>query len=513
MTAPALFAPVPRLSPEQANRNDTSLSETLKGFQDDASDSQSKNPPLTDALLSSLSAPSLSPKPRKRFPPRTHKPVKTDTALKGLKPEAKAYAVSIALDGHGLYIQVAPSGKKYWRHAFRDPATGKSSVMGYGVYPDVSLADALKKSTATRALLLKGINPAQQKRQAKARNIAAAESEKHTFREVATEWLEKINSVHAPVTCPKNRYWLEKYVYGRIGNTPVSKLQTIDFIHTLQPLEDKGIHSALKRIRNICEQVMDYAVSNQFIEFNPLYALKKVFAVPKSKHFSAITEPAKFGQMLAKLWEKGSGSVQAKAFARLMPYVFCRTTELRNMKWADIDFQKAEWKYIATKTDHASVVPLSRQALAILSEMKSCSGDNEAGLVFPSPVKLKQNIPISKYVILDSFKRAGIPKEQMTGHGFRAAAATILEETLGFDAKIINMQLAHVMKDPNGDAYRRAQFLDERRLMMQIWADAIDRLRQGDDPETVAYRAKEEKAKNQERKYLELKEKMKVVSL
>jgi integrase len=164
------------------------------------------------------------------------------------------------------------------------------------------------------------------------------------------------------------------------------------------------------------------------------------------------------------------------------------------MKWAEVDLEKAVWKYVATKTDQALIVPLSRQAVAILAELKPQTGDNPEGWVFPSP-RGNPHKPVNFRVVLDTLKYLGISSDKMTGHGFRASAATLLEEMLGYDPKFINMQLAHLIKDPNGNAYRRAQFLEVRCEMMQVWADAIDKLREGEDADAVALWAKEEKAR------------------
>jgi integrase len=226
------------------------------------------------------------------------------------------------------------------------------------------------------------------------------------------------------------------------------------------------------RVLNICSQVMRYAIASGRIANDPTSSLRDALATPKVRHFAAVTDPKRLGELLTMM-DGYAGTLQVRAALRLAPLLFVRPGELRKARWADISFEKAEWAFTSTKMNIPLIVPLATQAIAALKELHPLTGSGV--YVFPSARSITR--PMSNVAVLAALRRLGIGKEEMCGHGFRASARTIMDEILGIRPEIIEHQLSHTVRDPLGRAYTRTQFLPERRAMMQQWADYLDQIK------------------------------------
>jgi integrase len=401
---------------------------------------------------------------------------KTVAHFKSLKPREKTYQDSA--DGRGLFLEVRPDGKKFWRHAMR--FDGKRVLLGYGSFPEVSLAEAREKAERSRDDAKRGVNPGTKRKEEKKQQEALYQN---SFETVAREWHEKQKDGHTP------KYWLqvirrlEQDVFPYLGRKPVAELTAADFLKCLQKVEARGVLVTLGRLKSYCSMVMRYAVATGRAENDPTQALKGAFKPPVKGHFAAVTDIHEVGGLMRMLWGyKGTPTVCAAL--KIMPYIFVRTGELFSMRWEDVDFKREEWRYTATKTNQQQIVPLPRQVIQILRSLQPLTGDNRAGWVFPNGGSDKSKF-MSDNAILAALRRLGIPKEEMTGHGFRAMARTILDEEFGVRVEFIEQQLAHSVKDANGRSYNRTRYLDQRREMLQSWSDILDALRDGDSVDEV----------------------------
>ncbi|HAT29995.1 MAG TPA: integrase [Janthinobacterium sp.] len=388
----------------------------------------------------------------------------TDTSVRSAKPAAKAVKL---FDSSGMYLEVAPAGGKWWRLKYR--FGGKEKRLSLGVYPDVSLRDARARRDAARQLLADGVDPgANRKAQWASRQNRAANS----FEVVAREWHAKYASTWADRHAATILRRFERDIFPWIGARPVADVCAPDLLAALRRIEARGALETAHRALGSCGQVFRYAVATGRAERDPSGDLHGALPPVTGEHFAAVTEPAQAGALLRTL-DGYQGTLAVASALRLAPLVFVRPGELRTAEWAEIDLEAAEWRYTATKTDTPHIVPLARQALAILRELHALTGRGR--YVFPGARTSKR--PMSDNAILAAMRRMGIPKEEMSGHGFRAMARTILDEVLGVRPDLIEHQLAHAVKDPNGRAYNRTAHLPERRKMMQQWADYLDTLR------------------------------------
>ena len=267
---------------------------------------------------------------------------------------------------------------------------------------------------------------------------------------------------------------MEKDIFPAIGKTPIADLRTQDVLGALGRLEARKSFDACHRISRICSQIFRYAVVKGIIEYNPASDLKGALSPVQRTHFASITDPRKVAELLLMI-DAYDGSFIVKYALQLAPLVFARPGELRNAQWKDIDLEKKEWKYFVTKTKTPHIVPLSNQAIEILKKIKQVT--RESPFVFPGRNSIKK--PMSDGALLVAMRRMGIPKKEMTPHGFRAMARTILDEVLKFRPDYIEHQLAHAVRDPNGRAYNRTAHLDERKKMMKEWSDYLDELKAG----------------------------------
>ncbi|MFC0168392.1 tyrosine-type recombinase/integrase [Pseudoduganella danionis] len=406
--------------------------------------------------------------------PKLAKPL-TDIQVKNAKPKEKTYTLA---DGGGMYLEVAPTGSRTWRMAYRQP-NGKNTRLTFGAYPLMSLAEARSKRDEARKLRSEGTDPAQAKREAKR---AMSDAAIHTFELVARRWLEKTATDRADSTQQKNASWLEKNIFPEIGSRPISEITPRDVLAALQKIEARGAIESAHKIKQLCGQVFRFAIASGLAERDVTADLRGALASIPASHYAAITEPAEVAKLLRSI-HAYSGGPYAAAALKLSPLVFQRPGELRSMEWSELNLDAAEWRIpgakMKMKNDH--IVPLSTQAVALLREMEQLRG--RGPYVFPS-IRTGERC-MSENTINAALRSMGYPKEVMTAHGFRAMARTILDEVLGERVDLIEHQLAHAVKDPNGRAYNRTAHLPARRQMMQRWADYLEKLRTGADVITL----------------------------
>jgi len=388
----------------------------------------------------------------------------TNTAIKNAKPSDKPKRL---FDGGGLYLEVSPKGGKYWRFKFR--FGGKEKRLSLGVYPDVSLKDARERHSETRKLLANGIDPGEHR---KAQKAATEARGSNSFEIVGREWFAKQAPNWAENHANRIIRRLERDIFPWIGGKAIADINAPQLLEVIRRIEDRGALETAHRALQNCGQVFRYGVATGRAERDPSGDLRGALPAVRGKHFAAITEPEKAAEVLRAL-DGYRGTLPVRCALRLAPLVFVRPGELRKAEWADMDLDAAEWRYTVTKTDTPHIVPLSRQAVEILVELRPLTGRGR--YVFPGARSAKR--PMSDNAILAAMRRMGISKEEMSGHGFRAMARTILDEVLGFRQDYIEHQLAHRVRDPNGRAYNRTAHLPERRKMMQKWADYLDELR------------------------------------
>lgn len=371
-------------------------------------------------------------------------------------------------DGGGLYLHVLPSGR-YWRMKYR--VHGREKLLAFGVYPRVSLASARQCREAARAELRNGIDPGRAKQE---RQHAAQISADNTFKSVALEWLERQDV--ADVTADKNRWLLEQYLFPTLGERPIADITPRELLDTLRKIEKTGKLETASRAKNKAGQVFRYAIVEGKSELDPTAALRGALKSPDVRHNVAITDPAKIGELLRAM-EGFAGQPVTAAALKFTPLVFVRPGELRKAVWEEFDLDGAMWRIPAErmKMKAAHLVPLSKQAVAILRQLHALTGRGE--YVFPS-VRTRDR-PISENTVNAALRALGYTNDEMTAHGFRSMAATRLNE-MGWRADAIERQLAHAESNKVRDAYTSAaQYLDERKKMMQAWADYLDALRVG----------------------------------
>lgn len=390
----------------------------------------------------------------------------TDTAIRKFQPKDKAFKV---FDERGLFLLVTPAGGKWWRFKYR--YDGREKQLSLGVYPDVGLKAARKKRDEAREQVAAGIDPSEHRR---ARKSARAHSVANSFEIVAREWFEKYSPSWAANHGPRIIRRLERDIFPYMGARPIAEIKAPDLLAVIRRIENRGVLETAHRALATCGQIFRYAVATGRAERDPSRDLRGALPPVKGEHFAAITEPVKVGQLLRGL-DGYQGSLVVQCALKLAPLVFVRPGELRTAQWADIDLDGAEWRYTVSKTKTEHIVPLAKQAVAILRTLHGLTGNGQ--YVFPSGRSPRR--PMSDNAILAAMRRMGISKEEMSGHGFRAMARTILDEVLGVRPDLIEHQLAHAVRDPNGRAYNRTAHLPERRKMMQQWADYLEKLRDG----------------------------------
>ena len=392
----------------------------------------------------------------------------TDTAIRNAKPGEKPAKI---FDERGLFLLVTPTGGKWWRLRYK--FDGKEKLLSLGTYPDTGLKDARTRRDDARKLLADGVDPGENRKAVKAaRQVRAANS----FEVVAREWYAKQAPNWAEHHGDRIIRRFERDIFPWIGGRPIADVTAPELLAAVQRIENRGALETAHRALGNCGQVFRYAVATGRALRDPSGDLRGALPPVKGEHFAAVTEPKQAAELLRTL-DGYQGTLTVACALRLAPLVFVRPGELRAAEWADIDLDAAEWRYHVTKTDSDHIVPLATQAVAILRELHALTGNGR--FVFPGA--RSNGRPMSDNAILAAMRRMGIGKDEMSGHGFRAMARTILDEVLGFRPDFIEHQLAHAVKDPNGRAYNRTAHLGERRKMMQAWADYLDKLKDGAD--------------------------------
>lgn len=390
----------------------------------------------------------------------------TDTAVKNLKPLTSAKKYS---DGGGLHLLVNPTGSKLWRLAYR--FNGVQKLLSFGAYPAVTLSHARKKRDEAKSLLANGTDPGEQiKVDRRAKHASAT----NTFDAIAAELLAKFEREgRADATMTKKR-WLLGLVSSSIGNRPISEISAADVLEPLRAVEADGNYETARRVRSAVGQVFRYAIATARAENDPTGALRGALIAPTVTHRPAITNRDAFGGLLRAIWAY-DGTAETKAALQLMALLYPRPGELRLAHWSEFDLNAAKWVIPATraKMRREHIKPLPKQAVSLLRELAKRTGDGE--LVFPSIKSLKR--PISENTLNGALRRLGFGADEMTSHGFRATASTLLNESGRWPAYAIEAELAHVGADQVRRAYHRALYWEDRVKMAQCWADDIDDLR------------------------------------
>lgn len=369
-------------------------------------------------------------------------------------------------DGGGLFLLVNSSGR-YWRMKYR--MDGKEKLLALGVYPDVSLKDARKERDAAKALLAKGIDPSTDKRDKKASRLASVNT---TLEAVAREWHEK---VHAHTVTPNHAAdclrRMENHLFPALGARPIAEITPKELLDLLQGIAGAGKVEMARRIKALCGQIWRYGIPTGRTDRDIAADLRDCLRPAKVKHHPAITDPKQLGALLRAIYGY-EGFPEPTAALKLSAILFVRPGELRHMEWKDLDLEQSLWSYQPSKGGSPLLYPLPRQAVEILRQVQGLTGHRR--YVFPSG--WGGDRPISENTINAALIRLGY-KDMHTAHGFRATARTLLAEVLGYPIEVIEMQLAHAVKDANGRAYNRTTYFDQRREMMQRWADYLDELR------------------------------------
>jgi integrase len=393
----------------------------------------------------------------------------TDTTIRKAKSAAKSVRL---FDGGGLYLEVSPTGAKLWRLKYR--VNKKEKLLAFGAYPDVSLASARQKREEARKLLAEGVDPSEQRKAAKAARAGLAAN---TFEVIGREWYARTSPTLADNTKEKLLRRLEVDVFPVIGNRPIASLVAADLIEVIERIEQRGALDIARRMHNAMGRIFRYAVGRGLAARDPSrdIEIKDILPPADVQHHASVTDPKEVGGLLRAI-EGFTGAFTTRCALRLAALLFVRPGELRHAEWSEFDPDKAEWRIRAAKMKmkEQHIVPLSSQALAILREMQSVTGHGR--YVFPS--ERGGSRPMSENTVNAALRRLGYAKHEMTAHGFRSMASTLLHE-LGLPHAVIERQLAHGERNKVSAAYNFAEYLPERRKMMQQWANYLDKLKAG----------------------------------
>lgn len=387
-------------------------------------------------------------------------------AVAKAKPREKQYKLS---DGRGLYLLVTPQGGRYWRLNYR--FDGKSRTMALGVFPDVGLAEARAKRDNARAVLADGIDPTVKRKEVA---VQLAFDATTSFKAVAEEWLSKREREGlAQITLDKAK-WLLDFAYPALGDRKIGEISTPELLGVLRTVEARGRYETARRLRGVCGRVFRYAIATGRAQHDIAVGLRDALTTPKVRHLAAITNTQEVGPLLRAI-DGYEGHKITHAALRLAPHVFVRPGELRHAEWPEIDFTAAIWSIPPDKMKmrRPHKVPLSRQSLKILSELKEITGIYR--YVFPGFQSFKR--PMSENALNGALRRLGYSGDEMTSHGFRAMASTLLNEMGNWHPDAIERQLAHVSGDGVRRVYARGEYWEERIRMMQAWSDYLDQLR------------------------------------
>jgi integrase len=389
----------------------------------------------------------------------------TDIKIRNLKPKEKQFKVS---DGKNLFLVITTTGSKYWRYKYI--FNGREKSLALGVYPNITLSQAREKRNEAKQQLANGQDPSFIKQISyKNKKQAIHNSFEIIAREWHTKFISKWTTEHAKTIIAR----LEKNVFPWIGNKPILETTPIELLKLLQKIESRGAIETAHRVLQICGQIFKYAIITSRTEVDPSAALKGALKPVQKRHLAGITNPEEIGKLLHAINDY-KGYFVTKCALQLAPLVFVRPGELRHAEWSEFNFDTAEWRIPATKMKMKSlhIVPLATQALAILRELFPLTGNGQ--YVFPGLVNLYR--PMSNNTIRSALRRLGYTSDEMTAHGFRSMACTILNEQ-GWNRDAIERQLAHSERNNIRAAYNYAEYLPERRKMMQEWANYLDQLK------------------------------------
>jgi len=390
----------------------------------------------------------------------------TDMLVRNAKPKEKLYRLK---EDRGLHLEVTPQGGKRWR--LRYWINSRENWISLGLYPDISVKDARERRDEARRLIAHGIDPSAVR---KAQKAEAAE-DANTFERVAREWFTKFKESWTPSHADRTWRRFEKDVFPWLGSKPIKDILAPELLTTIRRIESRGaIETAHRTIQN-CGQVFRYAVASGYADRDISSDLRGAIPPSKEKHHASIIDPKQIAPLLRSL-DAYQGSFIVGCALRLAPLVFVRPGELRHAEWAEMNFEASEWRIPAAKMKmrEQHIVPLSAQSMAIIKELQPLTGNGS--YLFPS--ERTRSRPMSDNTVNAALRRLGYSREEMTGHGFRSMASTLLNE-LGFNRDWIERQLAHAERDNIRAAYNFAQYLPERRKMMQDWSDYLDRLKIG----------------------------------
>lgn len=389
----------------------------------------------------------------------------TDARIRTLKPRPTVYRVA---DRDGLCLELRPTGARLWRMRYRRPVTGKANMLGLGTYPAMGLQEARRACTEARALLAVGIDPAE------ARKTAAAPGDNDRFQPVAVEWLGKRDDWSA-ATLAKAEALLATWAYPWIGKRPMREITPTDMLHLIQRPEAQGKVETAQRLKQRCGQIFRYGIPTGRCERDPTTDLRGVLKTVKTQHHAAIKDRKRVGELMRSIDGYG-GSFVTLCALKLSALTFVRPGELRRWEWSEIDVDAAQWHIPAAKMKMGDphIVPLANQALAIIDELRAVTGRRR--WLFPSARGCDR--PMSENTVNLALKAMGYDGKTMVAHGFRSTASTLLNEA-GWNPDWIERQLAHAEPNAIRGAYNYAQWLPDRRKMMQAWADLLDGLRDG----------------------------------
>ena len=385
----------------------------------------------------------------------------TDTTLRNAKPGEKQIKL---FDGHGLFLLIAPSGTKAWRlkYSFH----GKEKLISLGLYPTVSLKEARERAATARKDIENGIDPSEKRKLKKS-------ACQNTFEGVALEWHEQNKHKWSEVYAKTIMHRMKRNHFPQIGSKPVHLVSAPELLALLRKIEARGAKDIPHIVRSICSSVFRYAIATGRAERDPAADLKGALAPRVRRNLPSQTTPEAVGHLMIAI-DNYPGTFVVRSALQLMALTFCRTGELRNAEWREIDLEDGLWRIPAErmKMSRDHLIPLSRQSVAILRKLQAYSGKDV--YVFPNYKTEKRSM--SKSALLGAIRRLGFENDEMCPHGFRSMASTMLNE-LGYNGDWIERQLAHVPRNIIRGIYNRAEYLPERRKMMQAWADYLDELR------------------------------------
>ncbi len=389
----------------------------------------------------------------------------TVPAIKAFKPSEKNYR---QFDGKGLYLEITPSGGKHWRLKYR--FGGKEKRLTMGSYPEVGLQSARDRRDAARKLLSEGIDPSEQRKSDEAERLLRASN---NLESVFREWFDKKTVTWVPAYAKRLFRSFERDIFPALGKKPVADIKPAELLAVLRKVELRTVGTSHRLLQD-CGSVWRYAIATGRAERDIAADLRGALAPVVKTHHAAITEPSEVAGLLRAI-DGYQGTAVVQSALKLAPLLFVRPGELRAMEWQDVDLDKAEWRYLVTKTSVDQIVPLCTQAVAILRALQPLTGSGH--YVFPGA--RSNGRCMSENTVTAALRVMGYSSDEMSGHGFRAMARTILDEVLGFRPDFIETQLSHAVRDANGRSYNRTSHLPARKAMMQGWADYLDGLKAG----------------------------------